>query len=113
MLLVVSIGEVAGVAKSASLAVKPVTSVVRWLRPDTSPRAISAVADDLAAEVLRRESQLLDQLAGGPDRFIDVGLSLSARQRLTTEEDRGVVDLTELGDHYLALPSSLASQSAW
>lgn len=51
---------------TAAKAVGPVQSLVKWLwhffRPDTSQRALATHADDLAAEMIRRETRLLENL---------------------------------------------------
>ena len=66
-------GEVAGVAKMASLLVKPIGGWLRRrIRPDTSRMALITLADDLAYAVARDERVLLDQLRGGPDRVMDL-----------------------------------------
>jgi hypothetical protein len=69
------------------------------MRPDTSRTALIGYADNLADEVSRRETGLLDQLRAGPDMVIDdLEFRAESRSKLSADDATGV--LADIGPYF-------------
>lgn len=92
-----ALGKAAG-----GLVMPAVTRGWRRLRPDTSWKSRVQYADDLAAAVRRRETDLLDQLRGGPDKVMDLEFQAQPRVRSATAD---IGTLKDVGPYFRQIAS--------
>jgi hypothetical protein len=89
--------------KTGTALAKPLVSWLwRKVNPDTSRLAMISYADNMADAVRRRETDLLDQLRGGPDMVLD-GLGFRAEPKLRSAVGDAVGALAHVGGFFRSL----------